>query len=85
MEGVDLRKFQTEGEDHEKIKSIMTKAAKKVIGCNIQVDTKLITHAFRQDKTHQDRWNTLYEKLLKAKRRCLKYGQYLFQKRTVPD
>tara|TARA_R110000803_G_scaffold62957_2_gene123411 strand:- start:1133 stop:2902 length:1770 start_codon:yes stop_codon:yes gene_type:complete len=52
----------------EKIKSIMSEAAKKVIGCNIQVDTKLITHAFRQDKTHQDRWNTLYEKLLKAKK-----------------
>ena len=46
----------------------MSEAAKKVIGCNIQVDTKLITHAFRQDKTHQDRWNTLYEKLLKAKK-----------------
>ena len=52
----------------KKIKSIMSEAAKKVIGCNIQVDTKLITHAFRQDKTHQDRWNTLYEKLLKAKK-----------------
>ena len=52
----------------EKIKSIMSEAANKVIGTPIQVDTKLITHAFRQKEPHQERWNILYEKLLKAKK-----------------
>tara|TARA_R100000908_G_scaffold58390_1_gene34509 strand:- start:385 stop:1254 length:870 start_codon:yes stop_codon:yes gene_type:complete len=52
----------------ENIKSIMSEAANKVIGTHIQVDTKLITHSFRQEKEHQERWNKLYEKLLKAKK-----------------
>jgi DNA polymerase I-like protein with 3'-5' exonuclease and polymerase domains len=55
----------------EKIKNlklIMSEAAKKVIGCNIQVDTKIIRSQFFQEKEHQERWNKLYEKLLNAKK-----------------
>ena len=52
----------------ETIKTIMSEAAFKVIGTHIKVDTKLITHAFRQEEPHQERWNILYEKLLKAKK-----------------
>ena len=50
------------------LKSIMSEAAKKVIGCNIQVDTKIIRSQFFQEKEHQERWNKLYEKLLNAKK-----------------
>jgi len=55
----------------ENIKSIMSDAANKVIGTHIQVDTKLITHAFRQEDPHQERWNKLFEKLLEAKKEVL--------------
>ena len=55
----------------ENIKSIMSDAANKVIGTHIQVDTKLITHAFRQENPHQERWSKLYEKLLEAKKEVL--------------
>jgi len=46
----------------------MSSAAKKVIGCNFQVDTKIIRSQFFQEKEHQERWNKLYEKLLNAKK-----------------
>ena len=55
----------------ENIKSIMSDAANKVIGTHIQVDTKLITHAFRQENPHQELWSKLYEKLLEAKKEVL--------------
>ncbi len=51
-----------------KLKIIMSEAARKVIGCNIQVDTQIIRSQFFQEKEHQERWNTLYEKLLIAKK-----------------
>ena len=51
-----------------KLKSIMSEAAKKVIGCNIPVDTQIIRSQFFQKDEHQERWNKLYEKLLKAKK-----------------
>ena len=51
-----------------KLKSIMSEAAKKVIGCNIQVDTQIIRSQFFQEIEHQERWNKLFEKLLKAKK-----------------
>ena len=47
---------------------IMSAAADKVIGCQIQVDTQIIRSQFFQDKEHQERWNALYAKLLKAKK-----------------
>ena len=46
---------------------IMSEAANKVIGCQIQVDTQIIRSQFIQDKDHQPRWEKLYEKLLAAK------------------
>ena len=55
----------------ENIKTIMSDAANKVIGCQIQVDTKLITHAFRQEAPHQERWNKLHKKLLEVKKEVL--------------
>ena len=51
-----------------KLKMIMSAAADKVIGCQIQVDTQIIRSQFFQDKEHQERWNALYAKLLKAKK-----------------
>lgn len=54
-------------DDIKKVKSIMSDAAFKVIGWNIPVDTKLIADQFYQDAEHQERWDKLYEKLLKAK------------------
>ena len=46
----------------------MSEAAKKVIGCNIQVDTQIIRSKFFKEIEHQERWNKLFEKLLKAKK-----------------
>ena len=40
MEGFDLRKFQTEGEDHDKIKSIMGKILSGREGYEAIVETK---------------------------------------------
>ena len=40
MEGFDLRKFQTEGEDHDKIKSIMGKILSGREGYEAVVETK---------------------------------------------
>ena len=50
-----------------KLKTIMSEAANKVIGCQIQVDTQIIRSQFFQEKEHQERWQKLYEKLLTAK------------------
>jgi DNA polymerase-1 len=50
-----------------KLKTIMSEAANKVLGCHIQVDTQIIRSQFFQEKEHQDRWEKLYEKLLAAK------------------
>ena len=50
------------------LKLIMSEAANKVIGCQIQVDTQIIRSQFFQEKEHQQRWNKLYEKLLTAKK-----------------
>lgn len=58
-----------------KLKTIMSDAAKKVIGTSIQVDTKIIRKNFTQGKEHQERWEKLFEKLLIAKRRCTNNGQ----------
>ena len=58
-----------------KLKTIMSEAAKKVIGTSIQVDTKIIRKNFTQGKEHQERWEKLFEKLLIAKRRCTNNGQ----------
>tara|TARA_R110000824_G_scaffold334947_1_gene521511 strand:+ start:2017 stop:3783 length:1767 start_codon:yes stop_codon:yes gene_type:complete len=51
-----------------KLKTIMSAAAEKVIGCNIQVDTQIIRSQFFQEEPHQERWNTLHKKLLIAKK-----------------
>ena len=50
------------------LKLIMSEAANKVIGCQIQVDTQIIRSQFFQEKEHQQRWNKLYEKLLTSKK-----------------
>ena len=57
-----------------KIKSLMEKASKKVIGREITVDTKIIRRHFHQESEHRDRWNMLYKKYLKA-RECTNIGQ----------
>ena len=57
------------------LKKIMREAAEKVINTPIQVDIKFIRNQFFQDKVHQDRWDKLYEKLLKAKRSVSLNGQ----------
>ena len=57
-----------------KIKSLMEKASKKVIGREITVDTKIIRRHFHQESEHRDRWNMLYGKYLKAKE-CTNIGQ----------
>ena len=58
-----------------KLKKIMSEAAKKVINMPIKVDTKFIRDQFFQEKIHQDRWDKLYEKLLTAKRSVSINGQ----------
>ena len=57
-----------------KIKSLMEKAAEKVIGRKITVDTKIIRKHFYQEAEHRDRWNMLYGKYLKVKE-CTNIGQ----------
>lgn len=57
-----------------KIKSLMEKAAEKVIGRKITVDTKIIRKHFYQEDEHQKRWDMLYGKYLKAKE-CTNIGQ----------
>ena len=57
-----------------KIKSLMEKAAEKVIGRKISVDTKIIRKHFYQEDEHQKRWDMLYGKYLKAKE-CTNIGQ----------
>ena len=52
----------------------MEKAAEKVIGRKITVDTKIIRKHFYQEAEHRDRWNMLYGKYLKAKE-CTNIGQ----------
>ncbi len=42
MEGFDLRKFQTEGDDHNKIKSIMGKILSGRDGYEAVVETKTV-------------------------------------------
>jgi hypothetical protein len=49
------------------LKNIMSAAAFKVIGWNISVDVKIIRDQYFQEPEHQERWNKLYNKLLKAK------------------
>jgi len=50
-----------------KLKNIMSEAAKEVIGTEIKVDVDFIRNQFFQGKVHQDRWDKLYEKLQNAK------------------
>jgi len=58
----------------KKLKTIMSAAAEKVIGMSIPVDIKIIRKGYDQDNTHQERWNALYQKLLRAKE-CTNNGQ----------
>ena len=51
----------------KKIKSIMSEAAKKVIGAPIGVDVNLIGKSYEQSGDDKERWNKLHEKLIKAK------------------
>ena len=51
----------------EAIQKIMSTAAKEIIGSEIAVDIKLITHSYIQEGEHKTMWNKLYEKILLVK------------------
>ena len=51
----------------KEMKTIMSEAAKQVIGWRIPVDVKIIRDQFYQDPEHQKLWDELYKKVLKVK------------------
>ena len=63
----ERKNFKTMRHEIKNMQNIMSDAAFKVIGWNIPVDVKIIRDQYFQEPEHQERWNKLYNKLLKAK------------------